>query len=957
MLLKLLFLVLLGQIRAKPVEDEPVCGYEACPATNFSTLNVHLIPHSHDDVGWLKTMDQYYFQDVQNVISTVIPALKQNPDRRFVQVETAFFKKWWEQQKDSTKQDVIKLVNNGQFEIINGAWSMNDEANVHYQFTIDQYTLGLRYLEDRLGKCSRPKVCWQIDPFGHSREQASISAQLGFDSVFFARLDYRDRINRLGTKTGDLIWRGSSNLGNSSDIFTSVMYNHYSAPAGFCFDIVCNDEPIIDDEESPDYNWKSRVEAFANFVREQASKYPTNNILVPMGDDFRYQAALNAYINTDRLIKGFELFPQTFEGKPIKLLYSTPTCYTKAVNDFVNSNDYKLQIKSDDFFPYADGVASLVVGYITSRPASKRFVREANTMLQVAKQLAAVANLPYENENINSLKEAMGVLQHHDAITGTELIDVTHDYHRILHKGISDAVNAINPILSNIISGSDSLKLESCLLANVSVCLQAKADQFTLTVYNPLSRVVSSPISIPVETENWKIVDSNGDEVVYQVVPSITDFSTLVDETTSPNSLDFIARDIPALGYKVYSFTKVATKPTKRITVGADGTSFEIDEVSGLLTSVTMNGVTLNVTQDFLVYKSGGRSQAYVFDPDGDPQRVASTVTVKKIEGDVYYGVVQEFSDWAKQIIKVYKDDSSYIEFDWVIGPLNIDDGGKEVISQFSTPLQTEGVFYTDSNGREILKRVRNQRPDYDYTDEQPVAGNYYPVTSKILIRDENLGVEMAILNDRAQGGSSVKDGQVELMVHRRIRSGDDFGLDEIEYGHGIVVRGKHFLVLGPVSGNGEKSLAAIERDVAQRKLLPPWVFITNQDVSGSKNLEYSSLKRPLPDNVQLLTLEPWSDGTLLVRLEHVLEKNEDENLSKEVTVDLSDLFVAFTVQELKETTLAGNIPIEENVRLHWPGSTNEAPPQAPRAPTDLTITLAPMQIRTFLATVTYNNL
>lgn len=216
-------------------------------------------------------------------------------------------------------------------------------------------------------------------------------------------------------------------------------------------------------------------------------------------------------------------------------------------------------------------------------------------------------------------------------------------------------------------------------------------------------------------------------------------------------------------------------------------------------------------------------------------------------------------------------------------------DGGKEVISRFTTPLKTEGVFYTDSNGREMLKRVRNYRPDYDYTDEQPVAGNYYPVTSKIVIRDETEGLELAILNDRAQGGSSIQDGQVELMVHRRIRTNDNFGLDEIEYGHGIVVRGRHFLVLGPTSGNGEKSLAAIERDVAQRKLLPPWTFITNQDVSNTlKNLKYSNLKTPLPDNVQLLTLEPWTDNTVLVRLEHILEKNEDENLSQKVTVDLS---------------------------------------------------------------------
>ena len=38
------------------------CGYQACPALDpNATIHVHYVPHSHDDVGWLKTVDQVFF--------------------------------------------------------------------------------------------------------------------------------------------------------------------------------------------------------------------------------------------------------------------------------------------------------------------------------------------------------------------------------------------------------------------------------------------------------------------------------------------------------------------------------------------------------------------------------------------------------------------------------------------------------------------------------------------------------------------------------------------------------------------------------------------------------------------------------------------------------------------------------------------------------------------------------
>lgn len=89
---------------------------------------------------------------------------------------------------------------------------------------------------------------------------ASLFGQMGYDGQFFARLDWRDKSKRMREQTPEMIWHGSDNLdAEVSDLFTGVLHSHYMPPPGWCFDIICNDDPIIDDPDSEDYNVPDKV--------------------------------------------------------------------------------------------------------------------------------------------------------------------------------------------------------------------------------------------------------------------------------------------------------------------------------------------------------------------------------------------------------------------------------------------------------------------------------------------------------------------------------------------------------------------------------------------------------------------------------------------------------------------------------------------------------------------------
>ncbi|XP_044309624.1 lysosomal alpha-mannosidase isoform X2 [Varanus komodoensis] len=961
------------------------CGYESCPVTKPDMLNVHLVPHTHDDVGWLKTVDQYFFgvrndiqhAGVQYILDSVIPQLLADPSKRFIYVEVAFFARWWGLQTEAMRQAVQQLVAEGRLEFVNGGWCMNDEASVHYSAVIDQMSLGLHFLQKTFGECGRPRVAWHIDPFGHSREQASLFSQMGYDGLFVGRIDYQDKARREALREMEQLWRASGSLDPpAADLFTGVLPNGYDPPTALCWDQICSDNPIVDDD-SDENNVKELVAYFQGVATVQAKYYRTNHIVMTMGSDFQYENAHLWYTNMDKLIK--HVNAQQLSGSRINVLYSTPSCYLWELN----KANMSWSVKYDDFFPYADGGHQFWTGYFTSRPALKGYERLSNNFLQVCNQLEVLAGKqanvgPYGSANSSVLRQAMGVAQHHDAVSGTAKQHVTNDYAKQLSLGWDTCQIVVSNALASIAGSKENFIY--CTYLNISVCLLTEgAQSFIVIAYNPLARPVGWNIRLPVNGSRYSVLAADGQAVLNEVIP-VSSFTRAVrrDQGSAINELVFQA-SLPPVGYTTYSISRlpggqpVLPKPLKKLhhQPGAEHLSWSMenehlrvlfDPKTGLLKEIENldKNISLPVSQNFFWYNasagnmdSSQPSGAYIFRPNhSEPFAVAHGARVSLVKTQVVQEMYQNFSDWCSQVVRLYPG-QPYVELEWTVGPIPIRDGlGKEIISRFETNLQTDGLFYTDANGREILQRRRNYRATWNLTQTEPIAGNYYPVNSRIYIKDPK--IQLTVLTDRSQGGSSILDGSLELMVHRRLLYDDHRGVGEPllepgEYYDGLVVRGRHLLLLDTTESSAEQHrLRAQQEFMAPQVVLAPGRGPPYQPGQDSLK-EFSALRHALPSNIHLLTLAQWEPDSILIRLEHQFERGESANGSMPVTINLLNLFSVFNIISVQEMSLAANQKRENMDRLIWWPAEGAAQRQSRIHLDPAHITLQPMEIRTFL--------
>eukprot|EP01029_Cantina_marsupialis_P004937 TRINITY_DN1524_c1_g1_i3.p1 TRINITY_DN1524_c1_g1~~TRINITY_DN1524_c1_g1_i3.p1 ORF type:complete len:757 (+),score=161.47 TRINITY_DN1524_c1_g1_i3:79-2349(+) len=704
-------------------------------------LHIHAIPHSHQDPGWKRTVDQYYEEDIKYVFETVIDSLVKDSNRTFVEVEMSFFERWWKVQTLPVRQTVRSLVKNKQLEFINGGWVMADNACPTIDEQIRQIAYGHKFLKDEFNY--RPKYAWSIDPFGHSASFATAFADMGYEAFVINRMDYRVKQNWMQNGKMEFIWRGQHSRGNEADIFTHVLDHHYMAPWGFNFewgsvghyngyDAVRDNPPVIDvpPSEFTPANVQQRSDELVSMLKERREYFRTNHLLVPFGNDFTFRHAHQQYENIDKVIRYISAHSAEYN---VTIAYSTLEKYFHAVHD----TEQSFPVYDGDLYPYRfapsgarydlPGMQSdneIWSGYYTTLPAFKKRIRDAQDSLATAERFVALTGAnPDLVTSLEMPRRVTSLSMHHDTITGTSTADVIYDMTKRLEGSIKMSDMVIGSSIAKLINPYESPRLSADLqdLSN-DQC----SDKVHYVVFsNPLARQRREIITIPFSCEHAGVsmkTESGDVKVTSQVDPN-----PFAIHRNRKYKLHILV-DLPALGYSIIKIQpsngpieQIAASSGKLETIGMlspDSKELEDDAIisttymsltvsrkTGLLKEMFSNwkegkhSVVLN--QDWISYEpyinDWPKSDNYRFRPAKETPNalLTDTPTLQVIDGPLVKTIIQDMS--SRNNLASIKQSSSIYEFEPLAGEedmlfvvdvlptIEITRSNQEIVTRFNT--------------------------------------------------------------------------------------------------------------------------------------------------------------------------------------------------------------------------------------------------------------------------------
>ena len=619
------------------------------------------------------------------------------------------------------------------------------------------------------------------------------------------------------------------------------------------------DNPIQDDERLEDVNTQQFVDQVVRDAQSYVAMSQGRHVMFMMGCDYEYDNAEMWYSNLDRLIQAVNA-----DGR-VAGRYSSPDEYTSAKH--IENLTWTVKTTDQDFMPICQGPSGsdppghmYWAGYFTSRPALKYNVRSSGQFLQAARQLQYLAKLPVRQfvhefgstqaqaegapyrhwsaaaaTDLAPLQAAVGLMTHHDAVTGTERQHVANDYAKHLAAGRQVATQVVAAALA-ILAGGGGENFTLCEQLNATVCsatatLAEKGKSLQAIVYNPSSSTRSEWVRMPLQGDQ-----AHGGQTLTvtnvrtkQAVPAVVEaapafggatqaaaFREQIPANTSDavTQLVWLAQDLPAMGAELFivtnpsqadensssSYTSEAKTSDDSGDSGAitsttlENAHLRVDfgRTTGLMTQITNkdHGITTKINQTWRFYfaQRSGPWMLALHHPDEplseQPDRTgrnascaggfacAASLTIQRTSsGQKATQVFGGVDSWVTQAVFLGSN-SSVLEIEYTIGPVPATDNrSREIFSRFSTDIASGDRFLSDSNGYETVEQRRNYRKNFKLRGAEPIASNVVPINSMLAIADATR--TLTVMNDRSQGGTSLVAGEIDLFVHRRLQGCD----------------------------------------------------------------------------------------------------------------------------------------------------------------------------------------
>ncbi|KAL8203549.1 UNVERIFIED_CONTAM: Alpha-mannosidase 2 [Gekko kuhli] len=322
-------------------------------------------------------------------------------------------------------------------------------------------------------------------------------------------------------------------------------------------------------------------------------------------------------------------------------------------------------------------------------------------------------------------------------------------------------------------------------------------------IYNPTEQERFSVVSVYVNTPKVKVLSSSGKPVVIQL-GAVWDGSASISREAY--QISFVTH-VPPLGFGVYQLLEGLNTETILADYNLYHTDksklvkpqriFNIKEIpnaldeimlensymkvwfsgsSGLLEKINTKEDNKNhrIKIEFVWYgttSNRDKSGAYLFLPDGEakPYVFSDPPAIRVTHGKIF-SEVTTFFHHLTHTVRLYKVQGLEGQSLEIFNIVDIrGEYNREIAMRISSDIETHNRFYSDLNGYQIQPRQTMSK--------LPLQANFYPMTTMAYIQDAR--VRLTLHSAQSLGVASLKNGQLEVIMDRRLMQDDNRGLGQ----------------------------------------------------------------------------------------------------------------------------------------------------------------------------------